>query len=163
MGSYKKIDCLFIEEAQIFGTFIPQYYLPCTIDSFPMVSKISEGVEVSIETFYQKDYSNPLQNEYMFAYRITIENHNSFPVKLLKRYWEVFDSNSEHRIVEGEGVVGVQPLIMPGKHYQYVSGCHLKSELGKMQGHYTMENIETRDLINVNIPAFKMVAPVKLN
>jgi len=124
-----------------------------------MVSKISEGVEVSIETFYQKDYSNPLQNDY----RITIENHNSFPVKLLKRYWEVFDSNSEHRIVEGEGVVGVQPLIMPGKHYQYVSGCHLKSELGKMQGYYTMENIETKDLINVNIPAFKMAAPVKLN
>ncbi len=128
-----------------------------------MVSKISEGIEVSIETFYQKDYSNPLQNEYMFAYRITIENHNSFPVKLLKRYWEVYDSNSEFRVVEGEGVVGVQPLIRPGQNYQYVSGCHLKSELGKMQGHYTMENIDTKDLIHVNIPSFKMAAPVKLN
>ena len=99
----------------------------------------------------------------MFAYRITIENHNSFPVKLLKRYWEVYDSNSEFRVVEGEGVVGVQPLIMPGQNYQYVSGCHLKSELGKMQGHYTMENLDTKDLIHVNIPSFKMVAPVKLN
>ncbi len=128
-----------------------------------MTSKISEGIEVSIETFFQKDYSNPLQNEYMFAYRITIENHNSFPVKLLRRYWEIFDSNSEHREVEGEGVVGVQPLIMPGKKYQYVSGCHLKSELGKMQGYYTMENVATKDLIQVNIPAFKMIAPVKLN
>jgi len=83
--------------------------------------------------------------------------------KLLKRYWDVFDSNGEHRTVEGEGVVGVQPLIMPGKLYQYVSGCHLKSELGKMQGHYTMENIETKEFIQVNIPAFKMAAPVKLN
>lgn len=128
-----------------------------------MVSKISEGVEVSIETFYQNNYSNPLQGEYMFAYRITIENHNSYPVKLLKRYWEVFDSNGEYRVVEGDGVVGVQPLIMPGSHYQYVSGCHLKSELGKMQGYYTMENIETKELLQVNIPAFKMVAPVKLN
>lgn len=128
-----------------------------------MVSKISEGIEVSIETFYQNNYSNPLQGEYMFAYRITIENHNSYPVKLLKRYWEVFDSNGEHRVVEGDGVVGVQPLIMPGSHYQYVSGCHLKSELGKMQGYYTMENIETKGLLQVNIPAFKMVAPVKLN
>ena len=99
-----------------------------------MTSKISEGIEVSIETFFQKDYSNPLQNEFMFAYRITIENHNSFPVKLLRRYWEIHDSNSEHREVEGEGVVGVQPLIMPGKQYQYVSGCHLKSEMGKMHG-----------------------------
>ena len=66
-------------------------------------------------------------------------------------------------MVEGEGVVGVQPLIMPGQNYQYVSGCHLKSELGKMQGHYTMENIDSKDLIHVNIPSFKMVAPVKLN
>lgn len=128
-----------------------------------MTSKISEGIEVSIETFFQKDYSNPLQNEYMFAYRITIENHNSYPVKLLRRFWEIFDSNSEHREVEGEGVVGVQPLIMPGKQYQYVSGCHLKSEMGKMQGFYTMQNVETQELIRVNIPAFKMIAPVKLN
>lgn len=128
-----------------------------------MTSKISEGIEVSIETFFQKDYSNPLQNEYMFAYRITIENHNSYPVKLLRRFWEIFDSNSEHREVEGEGVVGVQPLIMSGKQYQYVSGCHLKSEMGKMQGFYTMQNIETKELIRVNIPAFKMIAPVKLN
>jgi ApaG protein len=144
--------------------FMGQYPLPKSLQmSKNMVSKISEGVEVSIETFFQKDYSNPMQNEYMFAYRITIGNHNSFPVKLLRRYWEVFDSNSEQRVVEGEGVVGVQPLIMPGKHYQYVSGCHLKSEMGKMQGYYTMENIETRDLIKVNIPAFKMIAPVKLN
>ena len=128
-----------------------------------MTSKISEGIEVSIETFFQKDYSNPLQNEYMFAYRITIENHNSYPVKLLRRFWEIFDSNSEHREVEGEGVVGVQPLIMPGKQYQYVSGCHLKSEMGKMQGFYTMQNIETNELIRVNIPAFQLIAPVKLN
>ncbi|MCE2844044.1 MAG: Co2+/Mg2+ efflux protein ApaG [Chitinophagaceae bacterium] len=128
-----------------------------------MTSKISEGIEVSIETFFQKDYSNPLQNEFMFAYRITIENHNSFPVKLLRRYWEIHDSNSEHREVEGEGVVGVQPLIMPGKQYQYVSGCHLKSEMGKMHGYYTMENVETKELIQVNIPPFKMIAPVKLN
>jgi len=133
------------------------------LDTLMMISKISEGVEVSIESFYQKDYSNPLQNEFMFAYRITIENHNSFPVKLLRRYWEVFDSNTEQRIVEGEGVVGVQPIIMPGKHYQYVSGCHLKSELGKMQGFYTMENVENKEQLQVKIPAFKLIAPTKLN
>ena len=40
-----------------------------------MISLISEGVEVSVETFYQQDYSNPIQSEYMFAYRIAIENY----------------------------------------------------------------------------------------
>ena len=52
---------------------------------------------------------------------------------------------------------------MPGKNYQYVSGCHLKSELGKMQGYYVMENVENKQSIQVNIPAFKLIAPVKLN
>ena len=76
-----------------------------------MTSMISEGVEVSVESFYQPDYSNPISAEFMFAYRITIENHNQFPVKLLRRHWHIFDSNGQNREVEGEGVVGVQPII----------------------------------------------------
>ena len=67
-----------------------------------MVSKISEGVKISVETFYQPDYSNPQSSEFMFAYRITIENNNSFAVKLLRRHWFIFDSDSTHREVEGE-------------------------------------------------------------
>ena len=85
-----------------------------------MANKISEGVEVSVETFYQPDYSNPISGEYMFAYRITLENHNSFPVKLHRRFWQIFDSNGSSREVEGEGVVGVQPVLQPGEQYQYV-------------------------------------------
>jgi ApaG protein len=80
-----------------------------------MISKISEGVEISVESFYQADYSNPANNEFMFAYRITIENHNNFSIKLLRRRWHIFDSNGEHRDVEGEGVVGVQPVLQPAK------------------------------------------------
>jgi len=68
-----------------------------------MSSIISEGVQVSVVTFYQPDYSNPLQSEFMFAYRITLENHNSFPIKLHRRNWQIFDSNGTHREVEGEG------------------------------------------------------------
>ncbi|MFZ9661937.1 MAG: ApaG domain, partial [Chitinophagaceae bacterium] len=72
-----------------------------------MISKVTEGVKVSVETFYQEDYSNPKMEEYMFAYRITIENHNPFSVKLLSRHWYIFDSNASHSEVEGEGVIGV--------------------------------------------------------
>ena len=101
---------------------------------------ISEGVEVSVESFYQPDYSNPISAEFMFAYRITIENHNQFPVKLLRRHWHIFDSNGQNREVEGEGVVGIQPILNPGERYQYVSGCNLRTEMGKMYGTYLMEN-----------------------
>jgi len=128
-----------------------------------MTSKISEGVEISVETFYQQDYSNPMLSEYMFAYRITIENHNSFPVKLHSRHWHIFDSNGEYREVEGEGVVGVQPTISSGDNYQYVSGCNLKSEMGRMHGTYVMENLDTQIQFEVNIPSFEMVTPFKYN
>lgn len=128
-----------------------------------MNSLISEGVEVSVETFYQPDYSNPLQSEYMFAYRITLENHNSFAVKLHRRYWEIFDSNGSHREVEGEGVVGVQPVIAPGESYQYVSGCNLRTEMGKMKGNYQMENMSSKTFFRVDIPSFEMIVPMKHN
>ena len=128
-----------------------------------MNSLISEGVQVSVETFYQPDYSNPIQSEFMFAYRITLENHNTFPVKLHRRNWQIFDSNGSNREVEGEGVVGVQPTISSGDNYQYVSGCNLKSEMGRMHGTYVMENLDTQQSFEVNIPAFEMVTPFKYN
>ena len=128
-----------------------------------MISKISEGIEITVETFYQADYSNPLKGEFMFAYRITIENHNKFTAKLLRRHWFIFDSNAEHREVEGEGVVGVQPVIQSGENYQYVSGCNLKTEMGRMHGTYQMENQNNKQLFLVNIPSFELVAPTKLN
>lgn len=128
-----------------------------------MVSKISEGIEISVETYYQADYSNPANNEFMFAYRIYIENHNSFSIKLLRREWFIFDSNGEHREVEGEGVVGVQPVLQPGQQFQYVSGCNLRTEMGRMHGNYEMENLDTKNTFKAKIPAFEMHVPFKMN
>ena len=128
-----------------------------------MVSKVSEGVTVSVETFYQPDYSNPSNHEFMFAYRITIENNNPFAVRLLRRHWHIFDATGSQREVEGEGVIGVQPLINPGTNYQYISGCNLKTEIGKMFGTYKMENINNKKQFEVAIPAFEMTVPFKLN
>lgn len=128
-----------------------------------MTSMITAGVQVSVETFYQEDYSNPLQGEYMFAYRVEIENYNSFPVQLHRRHWFIFDSNATRREVEGEGVVGVQPVILPGETYRYVSGCNLKTEMGRMVGTYEMENLDTREQFTVQIPSFEMIVPYKNN
>jgi ApaG protein len=128
-----------------------------------MSSTTTQGVEVSVETYYQPDYSNPLSGEFMFAYRITIDNHNNFSVKLHRRHWHIFDSNGEYREVEGEGVVGVQPILQPGERYQYVSGCNLRSEMGRMSGTYQMENVDTKKFFDVDIPAFEMIVPFKHN
>lgn len=128
-----------------------------------MVSKISAGVKISVETFYQPDYSNVKDSEFMFAYRITIENNNGFAIKLLRRHWFIFDSNSTNREVEGEGVIGVQPTINPGEKYQYISGCNLRTEMGRMYGTYTMENLSNKKNFSVNIPCFEMTVPFKMN
>ncbi len=128
-----------------------------------MISKISEGVTISVETFYQPEYSNPYNNEFMFAYRITIDNSNSFPIRLLKRHWHIFDATGNRREVEGEGVIGVQPQINPGSKYQYISGCNLKTEMGKMHGTYLMENVNNNSRFDVQIPAFEMMVPFKMN
>ena len=128
-----------------------------------MTSKISGGVKISIETYYQPEYSNPVNSEFMFAYKITIENNNSFPVKLLRRHWHIYDSNGSIREVEGEGVIGVQPVIAPAASYEYMSGCNLRSEMGKMHGTYLLENVNNRNTFNVIIPAFEMHVPFKMN
>ena len=126
-------------------------------------SLASQGVEITVEVFYQHDQSMPVQHEFMFAYRITLENLNPFAVQLLRRKWYIFDSIGEYRQVEGEGVVGQQPVLTPGESYSYVSGCNLKSDMGKMWGHYQMISLQSQREFKVDIPMFEMIAPMKGN
>ena len=128
-----------------------------------MTTKITEGIKISVETFYQDEYSQPLNNEFMFAYRVSIENQSEQTIRVLRRHWYVFDSNGNTREVEGEGVVGLQPVIEPGKTHQYVSGSHLKTEMGRMHGTYLIERIVDGKRFKVNIPEFQLIAPFKMN
>lgn len=128
-----------------------------------MVQQVTNGVSVSVETFYQAAQSNPVNSEYLFAYRITIENLSAVPVQLLSRHWYIVDSNGSNREVEGEGVVGEQPIIEPGDSYQYVSAANLRSDIGKMFGTYDMVSMYDKKSFTVNIPEFQLVAPFKMN
>ena len=67
------------------------------------------------------------------------------------------------REVEGEGVVGRQPVLEPGEAHQYVSGCNLKSGLGKMRGTYLMERLANGQEFTVEIPEFTLMVPYRLN
>lgn len=128
-----------------------------------MVTAITEGVKVSVETNYQPEYSSPTQMHYVFTYRITIENHGQYSVKIQRRHWYIHDVNNTVREVEGEGIVGQQPILEPGETHQYVSGCNLRSGLGKMYGNYLMEKVMDGKTFNVIIPEFTMVVPYILN
>lgn len=125
-----------------------------------MVSQVTSGVAVSVETFYQADANQP---EFIFAYRVTIENQNVYPVQLLRRHWDIFDSNGAYREVDGDGVIGQQPILAPGERHQYISGCNLNTEMGRMSGYYEMVNLNTDQSFSVAIPAFDLIMPAKLN
>ena len=128
-----------------------------------MEALITSGVEIQVETIFQPEHSSVLRNEFFFAYHITIFNHNSFTIQLQRRKWKIIDSNSDKRIVEGDGVVGRQPVLYPGDSFQYVSGCNLVTPMGKMEGIYIFDNKQTNKEFEVIIPSFQMIAPVVLN
>ncbi|QJX45708.1 MULTISPECIES: Co2+/Mg2+ efflux protein ApaG [Hymenobacter] len=128
-----------------------------------MNTTTTQGVTVSVTTNYLPDYSSPGQEHYVFAYKIDIRNDSEFTVKLLRRHWYIYDANGAVREVEGEGVVGQQPVLEPGESHQYVSGCNLKSGLGKMRGSYQMERLMDGSEFAVEIPEFTLVVPYRLN
>lgn len=128
-----------------------------------METTITQGIKISVEVSYQPEHSGMEPNQFVFAYRITIENQNNFAVQLLSRHWHIISADGAHREVVGEGVIGEQPILEQGAQYQYISGCHLSTEIGKMYGTYTMQRLSDDSDFLVTIPAFLMVLPAKLN
>jgi ApaG protein len=139
------------------------YTLSLSAKYYTMVERVTEGISIMVETFYQAAQSNPISAEYLFSYRITIENRTLYPVKLLSRHWHIMDSNGTYREVQGEGVVGRQPIIEPGNTYQYTSAAGLRSDMGKMSGTYLIENLFNKKKFNVIIPEFHLIVPAKMN
>ena len=128
-----------------------------------MVTSVTQGIKISVRTQFQDLYSKPDQGHYLFTYKITIENTSEYTVKLMRRHWMIFDSCGEHREVEGEGVVGQQPVLMPGDIYEYESACNLSTEIGKMEGTYTMERTIDKLQFKVSIPEFELMTSSRLN
>lgn len=128
-----------------------------------MITAITEGIEVSIAVTYQADFSSPHQHHYVFTYKVTIKNKSQHTYQLLKRRWEIYDAAEEAKIVEGNGVVGQQPILEPGEKHTYVSGCNLKSGLGKMKGSYTMEKLYNGKQLEVVIPEFQLISSLFQN
>jgi ApaG protein len=128
-----------------------------------MVTAITSGVKISVDTIFRDEHSSPENEHYMFAYRIFIENLSNFSVQLMRRHWFIFDSNGTMREVEGEGVIGEQPIIKPGQTFSYVSGCNLKTDVGSMRGKYSMHNLTDETSFEVEIPEFELIVPYKLN
>ena len=128
-----------------------------------MTKTITHGIEISVKCNYWPDQSSPKDNLYFFIYYITIQNNSKQAVQLIKRHWDIFDSNTEKRKVDGIGVVGETPILEPGEKYEYNSGCNLVSEIGYMKGYYTIKNMADQSEMEAEIPRFNMIVPAKMN
>jgi ApaG protein len=124
---------------------------------------VTHGIKISVETQFHTEHSNAENRHYLFLYNITIENKSDFAVQLVSRHWDIFDSCSEISKVDGDGVVGEQPVLEPGEIFEYESACSLTTDIGKMSGTYLMERKIDKARFYVTIPEFELVVPQRLN
>ena len=119
---------------------------------------ITEGITVRVAVSFLPDQSQIEAGKWCWVYHIRIENGSDEAVQLLTRHWRITDGRGMINFIEGEGVVGEQPLLLPGQSHDYVSGCPLGTPHGSMAGHYTF--LRTDDsLLEVAIPFFPLAAP----
>ena len=128
-----------------------------------MSVEITNGIKVSVESTFSERFSSIIANKYIFQYTISITNKSNFSMQLLKREWFIFDSLDFPRVVRGEGVIGEQPIIEPGDTFSYSSSCDLQSTLGRMEGNYVFQNLNTSEILKVKIPTFQLLYPNLLN
>ena len=128
-----------------------------------MVSAITQNIVVSVESSFQPYRSNPELDYYLFSYIISISNESDYTVQLLRRQWYIFDTAMERRSVEGEGVVGEQPVLAPGETYTYESFCQLSTDAGSMHGHYTFRREIDNQIFEARIPQFLLMPDCRKN
>ncbi|WP_447881554.1 Co2+/Mg2+ efflux protein ApaG [Serratia fonticola] len=122
----------------------------------------SPRVCVQVQSVYVESQSIPEEERYVFAYTVTIRNLGRFDVQLLSRYWLITNSNGRQTEVQGEGVIGEQPIIQPGSEFQYTSGAILETPLGTMEGHYEMVDQQGQPF-RTAIPVFRLAIPTLIH
>jgi ApaG protein len=116
----------------------------------------TRNIRVSVRAQYDPPRSNPQQNEWFFLYTVTIANEGRDTVQLISRHWIITDGMGKVQEVQGPGVVGEQPVLMPGQSFEYTSGCPLTTPFGAMHGTYQMVN-QTGEKFDIDIAPFSLM------
>lgn len=130
----------------------PHCLLKCESDATTL------GIRVQVRSLYVEGRSEPSKGRYFFAYRIRITNNSQRPVQLLRRHWIITDGNGKTESVQGIGVIGEQPVILPGTGFEYSSACPLSTPTGRMEGDFEMKHIDKvgTQTFNVAIAPFSL-------
>ncbi len=128
----------------------------------PTSIAVTEGVRVVVRSAYVADQSLPLANRYVFAYTVVIANEGAEPAQLRTRHWIITDGEGKVDEVRGPGVIGQQPYLKSGEHFEYTSGCVLRTPRGEMRGTYQMYRPDGR-VFDAVIAPFLLALPHSLN
>lgn len=119
------------------------------------------NISVSLKAKFMPEQSEVQNNSYVWMYEVTIKNDSDVIVQLLNRYWRITNMNGRMDEIRGIGVVGLQPVIKPGKEFTYTSFCQLPTPQGTMEGHFEMQDMNDT-LYEIAIPKLVLSAPTKL-
>jgi len=128
------------------------------MNAFFPFSETTDGVTIRVSVTFLPEQSDIDGKRWFWAYHIRIENGRDSAVQLLTRHWRISDARGGLHNVDGDGVIGEQPIIQPGKSHDYVSGCPLNTPSGGMYGHFVMIG-EGPEPFEVQIPQFPLAAP----
>ena len=128
-----------------------------------MSNTTAVGIGINVANKFQQEITNSSGSLFVHSYEISIVNNLKSPVKLLSREWNICHLMHGTSHVFGEGVVGKQPVLLPGEYYTYTSACELLTPIGSMHGKYFFQNIHSKELFSVNIPKFDLYYPPILN
>lgn len=123
-----------------------------------MYRAVTRDIQITVEPYYLAEESTPEDEQFFWAYTVSIENMSGDTVQLRSRHWYIIDANGNTQEVNGAGVVGEEPVIEPGGSFQYTSGCPLNTSSGIMTGNYKMQT-DKGEFFAVKIPAFSLDLP----
>jgi len=119
---------------------------------------LTDGITVRVAVNFLPEQSRIEAGKWFWVYHIRIENDTDETVQLLTRYWRITDGRGMVNVVEGDGVVGEQPTLLPGQSHDYVSGCPLTTPTGSMEGRYMFRRANG-STFEAAIPFFPLAAP----
>jgi ApaG protein len=119
----------------------------------------TRGIEVTVSAVYLEDQSEPENNAWVWAYHVRIANNGPETVQLLRRTWCITDALGRQQLVQGDGVIGLQPVLEPGETFEYTSGTPLDTPSGIMAGAYHMLATLSGERFDATIPAFSLDSP----
>ena len=119
-------------------------------------------IKVEVTPNYIEEQSEASNNRFVFSYQVCMTNLGTSRVQLMSRHWGITDGDNKTQEVHGEGVLGHQPHIAAGEHFNYTSGAIVETSVASMHGSYQMLN-EHGEIFEALIPSFTLAAPLALH